>query len=55
MVEQRDINVNLRTNLTEVRPDSREAVFVNLDTQEKTVYPVNIILILFDKLILIKI
>ena len=36
---QRKINVHLRQNLVEVRPDTKEAVFVNLDTQEETVVP----------------
>ncbi|XP_044259033.1 sulfide:quinone oxidoreductase, mitochondrial, partial [Tribolium madens] len=33
--EERNINVNLRTNLIEVRPDKREAVFQNLDKPEE--------------------
>ncbi|XP_063930680.1 sulfide:quinone oxidoreductase, mitochondrial [Zophobas morio] len=32
---ERQIQVNLRTNLVEVRPDSREAVFQNLDNPDK--------------------
>lgn len=36
VVKKRDINVNLRTNLVEVLPSGREAVFENLDTKEKT-------------------
>lgn len=31
VVQERDINVNLRSNLVEVKADSREAVFENLD------------------------
>ena len=30
----RGINVNLRHNLIEVKPESKEAVFQHLDTQE---------------------
>ena len=36
VVAKRGINVNLRTNLTEVLPGGRQAVFENLDTQQKT-------------------
>ena len=39
VVNQRKINVHLRQNLVEVRADTKEAVFVNLDTQEETVVP----------------
>ena len=35
VVKERDIIVNNRRCLTEVRPDSREAVFVNLDKPEQ--------------------
>ena len=35
VVKDRDITVNPRRCLTEVRPDSREAVFVNLDKPEQ--------------------
>jgi NADPH-dependent 2,4-dienoyl-CoA reductase/sulfur reductase-like enzyme len=35
VVKKRDINVNLRTNLVEVLPSGKEAVFENLDTKEK--------------------
>jgi NADPH-dependent 2,4-dienoyl-CoA reductase/sulfur reductase-like enzyme len=35
VVKKRDINVNLRTNLVEVLPSGREAVFENLDTKER--------------------
>lgn len=35
--ERRGIGVHYRHNLVELRPDSREAVFVNLDTQEQLV------------------
>ena len=31
VVKERDINVNLRSNLIEVKPDSKEAIFQNLD------------------------
>lgn len=36
IVKKRDINVNLRHNLIEVRPDKREAVFENLDHPAET-------------------
>lgn len=36
VVEKRGINVNLRTNLVEVLPGGRQAVFENLDTQQKS-------------------
>lgn len=36
IVKSRDINVNLRHNLIEVRPDKCEAVFENLDNPEET-------------------
>ena len=35
VVEERGIEVNNRSNLVEVRPDSREAVFENLDDPNK--------------------
>ena len=35
IVKKRDISVSLRHNLVEVRKDAREAVFENLDTNEK--------------------
>ena len=35
VVKESDINVNLRSNLVEVKPDSREAVFQNLDKPEE--------------------
>ena len=35
VVKERDINVNLRSNLIEVKPDSREAIFQNLDKPEE--------------------
>jgi eukaryotic sulfide quinone oxidoreductase len=41
VVENRDINVNLRTNLIEVLPGGKQAVFENLDTQEKTTVDVS--------------
>ena len=31
VVKEGDINVNLRSNLVEVKPDTKEAVFQNLD------------------------
>ncbi|XP_067003307.2 sulfide:quinone oxidoreductase, mitochondrial isoform X2 [Anabrus simplex] len=34
VIEERDIKVNLRTNLIEIRPDKKEAVFQNLDEPE---------------------
>ena len=34
MISLRGINVNLRHNLIEVKPESKEAVFQHLDTQE---------------------
>ncbi|XP_017563797.1 sulfide:quinone oxidoreductase, mitochondrial [Pygocentrus nattereri] len=36
IVKSRDLNVNLRHNLIEVRPDKREAVFENLDNPGET-------------------
>ncbi|XP_047501361.1 sulfide:quinone oxidoreductase, mitochondrial-like [Penaeus chinensis] len=35
VVKERDLTVNLRHNLVEVKPDSREAVFQNLDNPEE--------------------
>ena len=35
IVKRRDISVSLRHNLVEVRKDAKEAVFENLDTNEK--------------------
>ena len=35
VVEERGIEVNNRSNLVEVKPDSREAVFENLDDPSK--------------------
>ncbi|CRK92869.1 CLUMA_CG006281, isoform A [Clunio marinus] len=43
VVEKRGINVNLRTNLVEVLPGGRSAVFENLDTQEKTTIDFNLL------------
>lgn len=34
IVEARNINVNLRTNLIEIKPEKKEAVFQNLDKPE---------------------
>lgn len=42
VVENRGINVNLRTNLVEVLPCGRQAVFENLDTQQKTTVDVSL-------------
>ena len=36
IVRERDIQVNLRTNLIEVRADKQEAVFENLDKPGET-------------------
>lgn len=36
VVKKRDIQVNLRQNLIEVRPDRQEAVFENLDKPGET-------------------
>lgn len=41
VVEDRKINVNLRTNLVEVLPGGQQAVFENLDTQQKTTVDVS--------------
>lgn len=41
VVEDRKINVNLRTNLVEVLPGGRQAVFENLDTQQRTTMDVS--------------
>lgn len=35
IVKKRDINVNLRTNLVEVKPGTDEAVFENLDKPDE--------------------
>lgn len=35
IVEKRDINVNLRTNLIEIKSDKKEAIFQNLDKPEE--------------------
>jgi len=35
VVKERNIDVNLRSNLVEVKPDSREAIFQNLDKPEE--------------------
>ncbi|KAG5679036.1 hypothetical protein PVAND_008637 [Polypedilum vanderplanki] len=43
VVEKRDINVNLRTNLVEVLPNGREAVFENLDTKERKIMDFNLL------------
>lgn len=36
IVKKRDLQVNLRQNLIEVRPDKQEAVFENLDNPGET-------------------
>ncbi|PQJ34327.1 pyridine nucleotide-disulfide oxidoreductase [Salinibacter sp. 10B] len=36
VVERKDIEVNLMTELTEIHPDQKEAVFRNLETEEET-------------------
>jgi len=41
IVKSRDISVALRHNLVEVRPDEKEAVFENLETNEKIILPYN--------------
>eukprot|EP00090_Calanus_glacialis_P013552 TRINITY_DN22219_c0_g1_i1.p1 TRINITY_DN22219_c0_g1~~TRINITY_DN22219_c0_g1_i1.p1 ORF type:complete len:446 (-),score=142.49 TRINITY_DN22219_c0_g1_i1:240-1577(-) len=41
IVKKRDISVSLRHNLVEVRKDAKEAVFENLDTNEKVSVPYN--------------
>lgn len=44
IVKKRDLNVNLRHNLIEVRADKQEAVFENLDKPGETeVYKVAIV------------
>lgn len=37
VVKERDIVINTRRCLTEVRPDSREAIFVNLDNPDEQI------------------
>jgi len=41
VVKKRDITVNVRTNLVEVLPNGRQAIFENLDTQEKSTVDVS--------------
>ena len=36
-IKEKDIEVNLRSNLIEVNPDKREATFQNLDKPEQLV------------------
>jgi len=43
IVNARGINVNLRNNLIEVKPDTKEAVFQNLDTQELVTVPYDLL------------
>ena len=37
VVKEKNIDVNLRSNLIQVKPDSKEAVFQNLDKPEETI------------------
>lgn len=46
VVEKRGINVNLRTNLVEVLPGGRQAVFENLDSQQKTTVDVSLVVVI---------
>lgn len=42
--EGRNINVNLRTNLIEIKPDKKEAIFQNLDKpHEVTTFQVRLL------------
>lgn len=41
VAKKRDITVNLRTNLAEVLPNGRQAIFENLDTKERTTVDVS--------------
>ena len=50
VVKEKNIDVNLRSNLIEVKPDSKEAVFQNLDKPEETI--VRTIFILFFVIVL---
>lgn len=43
VVNSRGINVNLRHHLVEVRPETREAVFQHLDTQEMVTAPYDLL------------
>ncbi len=44
IVKERDLNINLRHNLIEVRADKQEAVFENLDKPGETeVYKVAVV------------
>ena len=42
VVEKRKIKVNVRTNLVEVLPGGRQAIFENLDTHEKSTVDVSL-------------
>lgn len=42
VIEKRGINVNTRTNLVEVLPGGRQAVFENLDSQQRTTVDVRL-------------
>jgi eukaryotic sulfide quinone oxidoreductase len=48
IVKERNINVNLRTNLVEVLPGGKQAIFENLDTQEKSTVDVRNFAILVE-------
>lgn len=41
VVKKRNIDVNLRTNLVEILPSGRQAVFENLDTQQRSTVDVS--------------
>jgi eukaryotic sulfide quinone oxidoreductase len=41
IVKERNIDVNLRTNLVEVLPGGRQAIFENLDTQQRSTVDVS--------------
>ena len=43
VVKERDINVHLRQNLVEIKPKTKEAIFENLDTNELTTVPYDMI------------
>lgn len=53
IVKQRDLQINLRKNLIEVRADKQEAVFENLDKPgETTVFEVSFIIVFTIKQLL---
>jgi len=43
VVKERDINVHLRQNLVEIKPETKEAIFENLDANELTTVPYDMI------------